>query len=1026
MIILGRKLISDLRNGVRIMSIDARYLYSVNRIEDENGDAKPIETGTGYDTAKYWESDNEKTKIPDKLYGVKIPYSLCLEKMYELNSEEFKADDYDIWYTDMIINVSFKGSAKKEKVLKSGKQPKEKFIIKNYGKGKNEFGSLKKVNRLTVELKRKELREYMYQHGFFLNGEKYVYFMRSTSKSRGGNMLFIKQKYFYDLLMNWARLGIVFAEEENIDIAGIKSYESLVLSGICGKIQIKPEEILLINDYESVFTKKASVTKTNEKGRLEVSDEDHKYSNAIWDGQSLMDSSKYKEFIEFDDVSERNTLCGKSFVLLRNLWFKSAAFSFDIQRYFADHNVQLQDLKKHGWTIATDIKQIKLITTPNSLKILKIKKFIENKYKNDKAGQLRSMFEYWLNYIEDNSYFGVIKSEHGIHDKARRCNAQILMALPLSRTDIRRLLNEGEFPYMQAMRNDDDMFLMHIGSRKSSSNTMISELSAFVPGFTRTDMFTSFKNNTLNDYKNNWKKEGIKIPNSDFCVCVSNPIEMIQYACGVSPSRWKRVHNDREVYCKYYDEKQELIAARNPCVSSGNILCLNNKYHKLLDYMQLSDNIIVVNSIDSDIMERASGMDYDSDQLWVSSNELLVEKAKYCEEHFLTPVNQISREDCNKHDVIKDLAETDDQIAKGKVGDIVNVGEILLAYYWHIFFTILPKNKEEMDNKEKALKRLYDKVSLLSSASGAEIDSAKRKYLMDSNKELSDLRRLGQQDNEDSFLSEYMEYGKILGGRKKTITAEELEKNPDILEAFNCIQKYEMKKSEQKLSDKEKEDLQEKREIVSNFLIHEHKKDDSKAVDKIRKPLYFKFAFPKSVENSLYFEEGMNCPMDNLCTIVDEKSPKKETREKKVSVMDLMNDFNKRGNYKHKEQLIKIAEEYTAYCKKRKFDYHNNSKDDENVNVLSKKECFERYVKDVKEINITHETIYDIFNACFGSNQAKSHNKDNEISKIRKNLLDLIYAAHREKVLECFKGRVVFGQPYFRIQFLQNVNKLQK
>lgn len=498
---------------------------------------------------------------------------------------------------------------------------------------------------------------------------------------------------------------------------------------------------------------------------------------------------------------------------------------------------------------------------------------------------------------------------------------------------------------------------------------------------------------------------------------------MIQYACGVSPSKWKRVHGDREAYCKYYDEKQELIAARNPCVSSGNILCLTNKSHKLLDYMKLSDNIIVVNSIESDIMERASGMDYDSDQLWISSNELLVEKAKYCEEHFLTPVNQISKEDCNKHDVIEDLAKTDDQISKGKVGDIVNVGEILLAYYWHIFFTVLPKNKEEQENKEKALKRLYDKVSLLSSASGAEIDSAKRIYSMDAVKELYELRNIGLIDNDDKFLSDYMNYGKIIGARKKTITEEELEQNPEVLKAYEKIQSYEDRKKEE-LTDEEREDLKKNRKTVSDFLINDHKKEDSN--DKLRKPLYFKFAFPKSVEGSLYFENGMNCPMDNLCMIVDEESPKKGTREKKVSVMDLMNDYNKRGNYKHKEQLIDIAKEYTAYCKKRKFDYHNNNDDDENVNALSKKECFERYVKDVKEINLTHETIYDIFNACFGSNQAKSHNKDDEISKIRKNLLDLMYAAHREKFLECFKGRIIFGQRYLRIQFLRNIYASQK
>ena len=78
----------------------------------------------------------------------------------------------------------------------------------------------------------------------------------------------------------------------------------------------------------------------------------------------------------------------------------------------------------------------------------------------------------------------------------------------------------------------------------------------------------------------------------------------------------------------------------------------------------------------------------------------------------------------------------------------------------------------------------------------------------------------------------------------------------------------------------------------------------------------------------------------------------------------------------------------------------------------------------MQEINLKPSTIVGIFNACYGSEQAKSHNE--KISGIKKNLLDLIYAAHRGTVLECFKGRVVFGKRYFRIQFLQDVNKIPK
>ena len=1009
---MGKQMIETLKDGVRIMSIEARYLYSANK-------------GEGYDTSDFWDNENKKKKIPSELYKVKMPYSLGIEKMYEIRKDEFKEDDYNTVYSDMVINVTFKGAAKKEKVLKSTakgeiRKSKPKYIIKTYGEGKNQSATLRKVSRLETELNTKDLRTYIYDNGFVLDGNKYVYFMRSTSKSRGGNMLFVKEEYFYELLIEWARLGIVFDENQEIDVAGIKSYESLVLSGICGKIEIKSEEILLINDYESIFEKKASVTRLDGNNRLVVNDEMVEYHNSIWDGQSLLDSSKYSEFIQFKGIKRSESLKGKSFVLLRNLWFKSAAFNFNIQKYFADHKVTIEDLKKHGWTIAEDIKQIKLITTPNSLKILKIKECIANKYKSD-TEQTQAAFEYWLNHIRENVYFGVVKAEHGMYDYARRCNSQILMALPLSRDDMRQLLNDGEFPYMYEVRNDENMFLMHLSNRKSSNNTMIYELASYIPKITRTEMYTNFKNDTLNDYKENWKRDGIKIPNSDFCVCVSNPLEMIQYACGVESKDWIRVHKGREAYCKLYDSGQELLATRNPCVCSGNILCLKNTENKLLnDYMILSENIVVVNSIESDIMERASGMDFDSDQMYLSSHKLLVEKAKFCETNYLTPVNKVARETKNKYNVVEDLSCTDTKIAKGKIGDIVNMGQVLQSYYWNIFFnTAPPRNAKELEDRKVALKRIYDKISMLSSASCVEIDRAKREFKLDTDKELYRLRKLGLLDNEDQFLADYIDYGKVLGVRKKTITEKELQENPHILNAYEEIEKCLELKKAVGLCEEQEEQLKENYKIISDFLIYKHKKNDSRAIDKIRKPLYFKYAFPKSVENSVFFEQGMNCPMDNLCTLVDTETPKKDTKENKIKIMELMNRYNIRGNDKHRLLVEKISANYSRLCAKRKY---IDTKGD-TVMLLSKKELFNQHVKEMQEIKLTPSTIVDIFNACYGSNQAKSHNQN--ISGIRKNMIDLIYAAHKETVLQCFKGTTVFGRRYFRQVNLRPVDEIR-
>lgn len=127
-----KEMIEDFKNGVRIMSIEARYLYSANKTHNDTKET------VGYDTSKMWNNEDKKKKVPDRLYSVKIPYSLGLEKMYELKSSEFKNDDYDNVYSDMLINVTFKGAAKRVKEVKFTKKgevrpPKPKYVIKSYG-----------------------------------------------------------------------------------------------------------------------------------------------------------------------------------------------------------------------------------------------------------------------------------------------------------------------------------------------------------------------------------------------------------------------------------------------------------------------------------------------------------------------------------------------------------------------------------------------------------------------------------------------------------------------------------------------------------------------------------------------------------------------------------------------------------------------------------------------------------------------------------------------------------------------------
>lgn len=86
---------------------------------------------------------------------------------------------------------------------------------------------------------------------------------------------------------------------------------------------------------------------------------------------------------------------GKGMLLLRNKFFKSCCFNTNIQKFFKDNNItEISQL--NGQTIATDIKDIKIITTPSSIKYFKFGKL-----------------EDWFNNIYP--YFGVVKYDKDTH-----------------------------------------------------------------------------------------------------------------------------------------------------------------------------------------------------------------------------------------------------------------------------------------------------------------------------------------------------------------------------------------------------------------------------------------------------------------------------------------------------------------------------------------------------------------------------------------------------------------------------------
>lgn len=193
--------------------------------------------------------------------------------------------------------------------------------------------------------------------------------------------------------------------------------KALSLSSIKGTVEIPLDGILFVPDYKSVFQEEV-VSVEVEDGKLSAKTKQTQITNDIWEGESLLDESVFEKY-----YTDRHML------LLRGKFFKSCAFRTKLQKWFADKYITLESLKARGFiTLAEDINQIVMVTTPNSLKYLKF------------AGSLTEKnIRQWAAHTD--STFGVVKydkSTRFFHGKMVQSSYQLLNTLSLSEQEVKQ------------------------------------------------------------------------------------------------------------------------------------------------------------------------------------------------------------------------------------------------------------------------------------------------------------------------------------------------------------------------------------------------------------------------------------------------------------------------------------------------------------------------------------------------------------------------------------------------------------
>ena len=658
-----------MRNGYRIISLEAA---DIRRHEQTNGVAigyKLPEKGDAY----FWLFKNVLDVSLDLVELEKVYKRICRKKF------AFR-DKFNNAYTFAVINVKFNYTYKPEK------------------------GNSVKI---------KQLREHFYEKGFNLDGIHYVRYKRSAGSSREGKCLFIDER-LYRAMTKWSECGL----KAQTDLASWESYKALSLSSIKGTINIPLNGLLFVPDCKSTFTEEV-VSVEAVDGKLTAQTKQTEITNDIWDGESLLDESFFA-----------GSYADKHMLLLRNKFFKSCAFRTKLQKWIKDKNITLEDLKVRGFiTLATDVSQIVMVTTPNSLKYLKF------------AGGLseRSIKKWIANATET---FGVIKwdkSTRYFHGRMVQSSYQLLNTLGLTESQSEQLL-QPSIDYISLIRKDVDFMRYHFTdayAREKDENSEIPDglaeradviftLMHKCPHFDETELYVNFRDDVVKGLKERLKRGHILLNGTNATLFGNGP-ELLKYIAGEEVTSTLK---QGQIRCERFADKAKLLCARSPHITMGNLYCAeNNLDGEIWNYFDLGENIVCVNAIGENIQQRLNGCDYDSDTMLITDDELLIEAADRYKDFFKVPVCNIQA----AQKTSQTLYDLDYNTSENKIGEIVNLSQKLNSILWDE----IHKGASEAD-----VLAIYEDVCKLAVLSGLEIDKAKRSFdNVNVGKELVTLRK---------------------------------------------------------------------------------------------------------------------------------------------------------------------------------------------------------------------------------------------------------------------------------------------
>ena len=734
---------SPINGSVYIVSADAKDLFLSNYSNSRC---------TGY-TVRYSGGENHG-EFNTKRFINTLDYSLDLIKLREIYEKVYRRMDFTFSkrgkeFCRRVINVTFKYSIKEfnrffdKTYIKYGYLPSDVDLVDSICIKDGELiavridepvnnpvaasvlgslfvfedGAYKLGKNMKVLFTAAQLRDRLYHDGFDCDGIHFQRFKRSAGSGRVGKCLFIDEK-LYPRMHKWEQCGLRVRQGQEMDLAGFEAYIALTLSSIIGTIQLRPESFLVIDDFTSTFKDKVIATRLGDDGWLSSKPEDVEVENSIWDGQSLIDKSAMAEYNQH------------GMILLRNRFFKSACFNCNIQNFFAEQGIT-EVSQLNGFTLAKSVNEIKVITTPSSIKYVKF-----------------GTLEDWLRLLEDDGDFGVVKYEKPTDffgGRMVQIHYQLLNTLQMAQEEV-DLLVRPSLDYLRMIQTDPAVLRYHIryaGEEKPltaapSTNDIVYQMLGVTDRFAQTKLYDDFKHDICKAFKKDIRRGHILV-DGNYSTLLGNPMEMLFASVGKFDGTSQI--GTGNIYSKRFRFNQTILGSRSPHVTMGNILLAKNRENNEVEqFFNLTNEIVCINSIEENTLFRLSGADFDSDTMLLTDNPILIGAAERNYHRFLVPTSLVDAKKIVRHYTCADQADLDIKTSVNKIGEIVNLSQELNTKLWDA----LNSGQSFTDIEE-----LYCEIAQLDVLSNIEIDKAKREYAVDSVAEIKRLRKKHEVRDDD-------------------------------------------------------------------------------------------------------------------------------------------------------------------------------------------------------------------------------------------------------------------------------------